>query len=230
MDPEETRANMRVRQGLLQEARSLRDSALGEDYARVCEFYKGRHVFITGASGFIGKVVVEKLLRTCPDIGNIYVLIRPRRGQEPEARLKAMLEVAVGFDVLPTRLPPYEYRGSWMDPQTPSSGSEANIFFPTQLFDRLRAENPSAMDKVVAIRGDCMLDGMGISAADRRTLVDRVSVIIHSAASVRFTDPIKNAVKMNLRSTVDIVELAREMKNLAVRDGRGPRAQCLQRV
>lgn len=178
LDDEETKANYLRRQQEVREARAARDATLGEDYPRVRDFYQGRHVFITGATGFIGKVVVEKLLRACPDIGNIYVLLRPRRGQDPQTRLRAMMDVP--------------------------------------LFDRLRRENPAAMDKVVAIKGDCLEDGLGISPADRQTLVERVSVVIHSAASVRFTDSIKKAVKLNLRSTLDIVELARQMKHLKV--------------
>ena len=43
------------------------------------EFYRGRSVLVTGASGFIGKQLVEKLLRSCPDIDKIYLLLRPTR-------------------------------------------------------------------------------------------------------------------------------------------------------
>jgi FlaA1/EpsC-like NDP-sugar epimerase len=35
-----------------------------------------RSIFITGATGFVGKVLVEKLLRSCPDIAKIYILVR----------------------------------------------------------------------------------------------------------------------------------------------------------
>ena len=32
----------------------------------IAEFYKRKSIFITGATGFIGKQLVEKLIRSCP--------------------------------------------------------------------------------------------------------------------------------------------------------------------
>lgn len=55
------------------------------------EFYKGRSVFITGATGFMGKVLVEKLLRSCPGIERIYLLMRPSKGQSVECRLQDLI-------------------------------------------------------------------------------------------------------------------------------------------
>jgi len=43
-------------------------------------------VFLTGATGFLGKVVIEKLLRTT-EVKRIYVLIRPKRGVEIKDRI-----------------------------------------------------------------------------------------------------------------------------------------------
>lgn len=34
-----------------------------------------------GATGFVGSVVLEQLLRVCPSVKRIYVLIRSKRGQ-----------------------------------------------------------------------------------------------------------------------------------------------------
>nr|CAD7610859.1 unnamed protein product [Timema genevievae] len=53
----------------------------------IAEFYRGRCIMITGATGFMGKVLVEKLLRSCPDIANIYLLMRPKRGTDVMTRL-----------------------------------------------------------------------------------------------------------------------------------------------
>ncbi|KAL5007706.1 hypothetical protein ScPMuIL_016512 [Solemya velum] len=56
------------------------------------EFYNGQTVFITGATGFMGKVLMEKLLRSCPGIRRIYILIRPKRGKNIYERLEGLLQ------------------------------------------------------------------------------------------------------------------------------------------
>ncbi|KAL4717628.1 hypothetical protein ACJJTC_000777 [Scirpophaga incertulas] len=56
----------------------------------VREFYKGRSVLVTGGTGFMGKVLIEKLLYSIPDIGNIYIILRPKRGKSVTQRLDDM--------------------------------------------------------------------------------------------------------------------------------------------
>ncbi|XP_050513709.1 putative fatty acyl-CoA reductase CG5065 isoform X2 [Diabrotica virgifera virgifera] len=58
----------------------------------VADFFIDKNVFVTGGSGFLGKVLIEKLLRSCPGIGNIYVLLRPKRSKSIEERLEKVLE------------------------------------------------------------------------------------------------------------------------------------------
>ena len=62
-------------------------------------FYQDRSLFITGATGFMGKVLVEKLLRCCPGIKNIYLLMRPKAGNDIRTRLEEMIntKVSVSF-------------------------------------------------------------------------------------------------------------------------------------
>jgi len=61
----------------------------------------GRRVLVTGATGFLGKLLVEKLLRDVPDIGGIVLLIRGS-DQRPTARERFEAEVATSsvFDRL----------------------------------------------------------------------------------------------------------------------------------
>lgn len=65
------------------------------DVIQVKDFYKGRNVFITGSTGFMGKVLVEKLLWDCEDIGNLYLLVRPKKGESVQRRVDDMLKLPV---------------------------------------------------------------------------------------------------------------------------------------
>nr|CAH7755242.1 unnamed protein product [Callosobruchus chinensis] len=60
---------------------------------RVCEYFEGKHIFITGGSGFVGKVLIEKLLRSCPSVAKIYMLLRPKKGKGVQERLEAILKL-----------------------------------------------------------------------------------------------------------------------------------------
>jgi fatty acyl-CoA reductase len=61
---------------------------IGDRGTEVQEFYRGANVLITGGTGFMGKVLMEKLLRSCPHLSNIYVLIRSKKGKDAETRLE----------------------------------------------------------------------------------------------------------------------------------------------
>lgn len=63
----------------------------------VRDFYKGRNVLITGGTGFMGKVLIEKFLYSMPDIGNVYVLMRPKRGKSVAQRVENMQRLPVRF-------------------------------------------------------------------------------------------------------------------------------------
>ncbi|KAG5676201.1 hypothetical protein PVAND_006050 [Polypedilum vanderplanki] len=54
----------------------------------VQEFYKDKTIFITGGSGFMGKVLIEKLLYSCSDLKQIIILMRVKRGKNEMARVK----------------------------------------------------------------------------------------------------------------------------------------------
>ena len=97
---------------------------------------------------------MEKLLYECPTIDKIYVLLRAKRGQQPQQRLEDFVKS--------------EYF---------SNCGRLSVDF-------LRS-------KLEAVEGDITKPGLGISAGDRCKLVSRVTVVFHSAASVKFDDPLK---------------------------------------
>lgn len=61
-------------------------------YNKVKAALKGRQVLITGTTGFIGKVYLEKLLRTCPELGGALVIVR-RNARYATARERFEAEV-----------------------------------------------------------------------------------------------------------------------------------------
>jgi fatty acyl-CoA reductase len=63
--------------------------------AGLIQFFEGQNMFVTGATGFLGKVLLEKLIRMCPDVGNIFVLVRPRKGMEPSERVQSIISLPV---------------------------------------------------------------------------------------------------------------------------------------
>ncbi|KAI4894800.1 hypothetical protein NFI96_017097 [Prochilodus magdalenae] len=70
------------------------------------EYYTGKNVLITGATGFMGKVLLEKLLRSCPGVKAAYVLVRPKASQSPSARIADMINCKL-FDRLREEQPDF---------------------------------------------------------------------------------------------------------------------------
>lgn len=58
------------------------------------QFYQNKTVFLTGGTGFLGKIVMEKLLRTC-QIDTIYVLIRSKKGKDIGTRMEDIMNDVV---------------------------------------------------------------------------------------------------------------------------------------
>lgn len=83
-----------VRQSLIEPSSQnmplITDEVANKDHSPVLDFYSARSVFVTGFSGFLGKVLVEKLLRNV-DVKHIYVLMRGKRGITPQDRIQAIL-------------------------------------------------------------------------------------------------------------------------------------------
>lgn len=64
---------------------------------RIADVFKGREILLTGGTGFLGKVIVEKFLRCIPGIKHIYLLIRPKKGKDPKHRLDEMFNSPVSI-------------------------------------------------------------------------------------------------------------------------------------
>ena len=53
----------------------------------VREFYRDKTIFLTGTTGFVGKVVLEKFLNQIPDFRKIFVMVRSKKNKSVQERL-----------------------------------------------------------------------------------------------------------------------------------------------
>ena len=152
------------------------------------EFLSGRAVFLTGATGFLGKSLVEKILRNAPEVRRLYLLVRP--GIRPNG----------------TRLGPEE--------RLRREIFETSIF---SRLKQIHGERFEAFvdEKVVGIAGDVAADGLGLEQATRGLLEREVDTIIHSAASVVFDERIDHALELNTLGAERVMKLGRSLERPA---------------
>lgn len=140
-------------------------------------FLRDRSVFVTGGTGFLGKILIEKLLRSCHGLKNVYILLRGKDGMSPEERLQEM--------------------------------------FDSPVFDGLKSQRPSVLGKVIPVIGDIMQPQLGLSQSDLTALIENVTIVYHSAASVRFDEPLRKAIDINVLGTRKVLELCHKLKSIA---------------
>ncbi|MBI4530015.1 MAG: AMP-binding protein [Candidatus Latescibacteria bacterium] len=144
------------------------------------EYLKGKVIFITGATGFLAKGLVEKTLRCIPDVGKIYILIRPQK--QPDGSI-LFAEQRLEHEVL--------------------GDSVFNRFresHPSR-FHTIRR-------KVVAVPGDLTTDRLGFDPDLYNRLTEEVQIVINSAATVVFDERLDHALEMNTLAPQRIMEFA----------------------
>ncbi|XP_056639603.1 facilitated trehalose transporter Tret1-like isoform X2 [Diorhabda sublineata] len=139
------------------------------------KLFRNANVFITGGTGFMGKILIEKLLRST-EVNTIYLLVREKKGKSIHTRIDELFE-----DVI---------------------------------FDEVKKKCPKFKHKIEAISGECQLSGLGLNITDMQTLISKVNIIFHVAATVRFDENIKIAYDINVNGIKYVIDLARKMTNL----------------
>ncbi|XP_056281016.1 fatty acyl-CoA reductase 1 [Pseudoliparis swirei] len=151
-------------------------TAGGGGMVSIPEYYAGKSVLITGATGFMGKVLVEKLLRSCPEVKALYLLVRPKDGQSMQQRVSDMITC--------------------------------------KLFDRVREDDPDFHRKIFPVSSELTQPGLAIGPQDVEKLSACVNVIFHCAATIRFDEPLKHALQLNVIATQQLLGLAKRMPHL----------------
>ncbi len=147
----------------------------------VSEYLKGKTLFITGATGFLGQCLVEKILWAVPDVERVYILIRPRtnlRGAVVTAQMRLERELlrSSSFDRLRSRL-----------------GDGFSAFLK---------------EKLVAVSGDLSRDDLNLDEQTRLRLQGETDIVINSAAVVSFDAPLDEAYHLNVLGAQRVARFA----------------------
>ncbi|XP_044500194.1 fatty acyl-CoA reductase 2, chloroplastic-like [Mangifera indica] len=66
----------------------------------ILEFLPGKNYLVTGATGFLGKAIIEKLLRAAPNVSQIYLLIKAENEEAALERIKTEIIDSNLFDLV----------------------------------------------------------------------------------------------------------------------------------
>lgn len=72
----------------------------------IVDFYNGSKILITGGTGFMGRILIDKLLRVCKGLEQIYLIIRIKKGKDAATRLKELFEDPI-FEQLKKECPDF---------------------------------------------------------------------------------------------------------------------------
>jgi long-chain acyl-CoA synthetase len=144
--------------------------------------FTGKHIFVTGVTGFVGKVLVAMIAAHVPGVRRVSVLVRTN-SQYDDARER--------FDAVVARSEPFLELERRL-------GAEA-----------LKAWCDGVVNVVT---GDITEERLGMSEAGYAELTknDPVDLILHCAGNVNFNPPLDQALAVNSQGVAHKVEFARD--------------------
>nr|CEL73797.1 TPA: NAD-binding domain-containing protein [Toxoplasma gondii VEG] len=150
-----------------------------EHSSMIQAFYPHQTLLVTGASGFVGKVLLAQLLKSCP-VKKLYVLLRPSAGRSAQERLLVDVFSSPAFDEMRNA---HQYEGGWNE----------------WISKRVVAVPGDLLKPDFGIQHKHVI----------RKLQEEVTVVIHLAASVHFNSPLKDNYRSNVEGTMRILEFAK---------------------
>jgi nucleoside-diphosphate-sugar epimerase len=152
-------------------------------------YLRGKTILLTGGTGFLGKVIIERLLRHAPDLARIYVLVRPQHS--PSA---PPIGVATRFET--------EIVGSAIFDSLAREHGDGWLAF--------------ALEKMMPVAGDVSQPRLGLADRQYHALTDRVDIVVNAAASVTFDAAIDEALRHNTASVHAMAAFARACRSAVI--------------
>lgn len=145
-------------------------------------FFAGRTVLLTGATGFLAKAVLERILRDLPEVGKVILLVRGKGGSESSAD------------------------NAWKRADAEIFGSG---LFARLRRERGSEFERFVREKVGCLSGDVRLPDLGLGGEGYAKLGEEVDLVINCAASVNFDERLDTALETNVFGVANLLEFAR---------------------
>lgn len=85
-----------------------------KDLPTIPKFFENRDILITGSSSYLGKALLEKILRSCPKVGKIFLLLHPSGDNSPAEKFAKIKNSSV-FDIVRQLDPLYQRKFQMID-------------------------------------------------------------------------------------------------------------------
>uniref|UniRef100_A0A1B0G9J6 Fatty acyl-CoA reductase n=1 Tax=Glossina morsitans morsitans TaxID=37546 RepID=A0A1B0G9J6_GLOMM len=86
----------------------IEDALIDEKLTELQNFYYGQNILITGGTGFLGKILLNKLFTACPGIDQIYMLVRQKKNSNVTKRLEEIFNDPI-FDTMKMMKPKFRH-------------------------------------------------------------------------------------------------------------------------
>ncbi|CAF2059023.1 unnamed protein product [Brassica napus] len=195
------------------------------DGVGIVRFLKGKSYLVTGATGFLAKVLIEKLLRASPEIGKIFLLIKANDQESANKRLYDEHLKFCGQDECFIKLyggPTYIiimsiYSNSFCFFNSLSNCSTQII--SSDLFKLLKQIHGSSYEdfmksKLIPVLGDIAQENLGFDSEIAAKISDEIDVIISCGGRTTFDDRYDSALSVNALGPGRLLSFAKDCKKL----------------
>ncbi|KAH7836556.1 hypothetical protein Vadar_002876 [Vaccinium darrowii] len=150
----------------------------------IIQFFEDKTLLVTGGTGFLAKIMVEKILRIQPNVKKLFVLIRANDAHSATQRLHNEVIGTKLFSVLREKCGQDYFNSFILEKLIPVPGDVA--------CEDLRVED----------------GGM------REELWSQIDVIVHSAATTKFDERYDIAMGINVMGAMHVLNFAKKCTNI----------------